>query len=207
MANPSVTYTFSASTIAQSSQVNQNFTDLINSLTDGSKTLAVAALITGTLTTSGNVTLGDSASDTVTITGIATIGATLGVTGATTLSSTLNVSGITTFAKQIVYTTSQVASTTTILQLTSSVPAVEITGTTATALHGIAAGTAGQRLTIFYVGMGTFTVKQNSGSATGVDRIQCPGAVDLVMSGGAAQSVEFMYRASSSQWVVIGRSA
>lgn len=95
MANPSVTNTFVAATTAQSSQVNQNFTDLINSLTDGTKTLTVAAIVTGTLTTSGNVTLGDAVGDTCTITGIATIGSTLNVTGAVVLASTLRVNGVT----------------------------------------------------------------------------------------------------------------
>lgn len=111
-----------------------------------------------------------------------------------------------TFAASIVYTVTQVASTASIAQLTSSTPVVEITGTTNTDIHGIAAGSNGQRITIFWLGMGTLTVKQNSGTATGVDRIQCPSSTDLVFSGGSAQAVELMYSTSSSRWLVINRS-
>jgi len=40
MAAPSVTYTFANSTIADATQVNQNFNDLINALSDGTKDLS-----------------------------------------------------------------------------------------------------------------------------------------------------------------------
>lgn len=50
MANPSVTYTFSPSTLGKSAQVNQNFTDLINALTDGTKTLTISTVASATLT-------------------------------------------------------------------------------------------------------------------------------------------------------------
>ncbi len=52
MASPSVTYTFSNSTTADASQVNQNFTDLINGASDGTKDYSINAL-----TCAGNVTL------------------------------------------------------------------------------------------------------------------------------------------------------
>ena len=70
MANPSVTYSFSATTTISSSQVNQNFTDLINALTDGSKSLTIDAITcAGTATFNGAVTLGNSAGDDITVTG------------------------------------------------------------------------------------------------------------------------------------------
>lgn len=53
MPNPSVTYTFTASTSAQSAQVNQNFTDLINAMIDGTKSFNIAALAATTGTFSG----------------------------------------------------------------------------------------------------------------------------------------------------------
>lgn len=68
MANPSVTYSFVNGQTSDGPQVSQNFTDLINSLTDGTKTLTVAAVSTGTLATTGNTTIGNATSDTLTIT-------------------------------------------------------------------------------------------------------------------------------------------
>lgn len=68
MANPSVTNTFVNGNVADASQVNQNFTDIINGLTDGSKSLNVDAVTAaGTATLNGNVILGNAASDNLTI--------------------------------------------------------------------------------------------------------------------------------------------
>jgi hypothetical protein len=70
MANPAVTYTFSNSTTADATQVNQNFTDLINSLTDATKSLSIDALtVGGAATLNGAVTLGNASSDDITFTG------------------------------------------------------------------------------------------------------------------------------------------
>lgn len=68
MAFPSVTYTFTNGTTADATQVNQNFTDLINGLSDGTKALNVAAITAGgTYTANGNVVLGASSSNTLTV--------------------------------------------------------------------------------------------------------------------------------------------
>jgi len=70
MAYPTVTYTFSNSTTADATQVNQNFTDLINGLSDGTKDLSISALtVAGTATLNGAVNLGNATSDDITITG------------------------------------------------------------------------------------------------------------------------------------------
>lgn len=69
MANPAVTYVFANSTTADASQVNQNFTDLINGLTDGTKSLTIDAITAGgTATFNGNTTVGNASSDTLTVT-------------------------------------------------------------------------------------------------------------------------------------------
>ena len=81
MAFPSVTYTFSAGTAADPGQVNQNFSDIINGLADGTKSLSIAAL---------------TCASTATITGAATLSSTLGVSGNTTVGGTLGVTGNTT---------------------------------------------------------------------------------------------------------------
>lgn len=70
MAAPSVTYTFSNSTTADATQVNQNFTDIINGLSDGTKDLTINAITcAGAATLNGNVTLGNGSPDDITISG------------------------------------------------------------------------------------------------------------------------------------------
>lgn len=70
MASPSVTYTFTNGTTADADQVNQNFTDLINSLTDSTKDLAISALTcAGAATLNGHVTLGNGSPDDITFNG------------------------------------------------------------------------------------------------------------------------------------------
>lgn len=69
MASPSVTYTFANSTTADATQVNTNFTDLINGMTDGTKDFSISALTcAGAATLNGNVTLGNSSGDDLTVT-------------------------------------------------------------------------------------------------------------------------------------------
>jgi hypothetical protein len=78
VASPSVTYTFANSTTADASQVNTNFTDLINGLTDGTKDLSISALtVGGTATLNGSVNLGNASGDDLTIT--ASLASTLSV--------------------------------------------------------------------------------------------------------------------------------
>lgn len=70
MASPAVTYTFTNSTVADADEVNTNFADIINSLTDGTKDLSISALTAaGSATLNGNVTLGNASSDDITVTG------------------------------------------------------------------------------------------------------------------------------------------
>jgi hypothetical protein len=88
VANPAVTYTFANSTTADASQVNQNFTDLINGLTDGTKDLSISALTcAGTATLNGNVAIGNSSSDTLTITAVLGSSLAMGTTFAYDLGS------------------------------------------------------------------------------------------------------------------------
>lgn len=70
MASPSVTYTFTNGTTADAAQVNQNLTDILNGLTDGTRDLTINALsMNGALSVSGGATLGDSSADDVSILG------------------------------------------------------------------------------------------------------------------------------------------
>ena len=64
MAYPSVTYTFSNDTIADASEVNTNFTNIISGFSDGSKDLNMnIATFAGAVTCNANVTIGNNVSD------------------------------------------------------------------------------------------------------------------------------------------------
>ena len=70
MASPSYTHTLTNNTTADADQVMQNFNDILNGVTDGTKDLSIAALtVAGTATFNGNVTLGNATADTITPTG------------------------------------------------------------------------------------------------------------------------------------------
>lgn len=70
MAAPSVTYTFSNSTAADATEVNQNFDDIINGITDGTKDLTISGFTAnGAASFNGNVTLGNATGDDITLTG------------------------------------------------------------------------------------------------------------------------------------------
>jgi len=70
MANITVTYTFTNGTTADATEVNTNFTDIINGTSDGSKDFSINALTcAGTATLNGAVNLGNATSDDITITG------------------------------------------------------------------------------------------------------------------------------------------
>lgn len=70
MAFISVTYTFANSTTADATQVNQNFTDMINGTSDGTKDFNIGSLtVVGASAMSGAVTLGDGTPDDITVNG------------------------------------------------------------------------------------------------------------------------------------------
>jgi hypothetical protein len=119
MAIPSVPNpTFGAGDAARASEVNANFTAIINGLktgstwdvvvstltTSGSATFGGAVTcnttldVTGATTLNGDVTLGDEAGDTITVTGTATFAETVTMSGAATVGSTLGITGTTTCA-------------------------------------------------------------------------------------------------------------
>lgn len=69
MPSPSYTYTLTNGTTADASQVMQNFNDIKNGVTDGTKDLSISALTcAGTATLNGNVNLGNASGDDLTVT-------------------------------------------------------------------------------------------------------------------------------------------
>lgn len=70
MAAPSYTYTLTNGTTADASEVQQNFTDILNGISDGTKDLSINALtVAGTATLNGDVNLGNATGDSITVTG------------------------------------------------------------------------------------------------------------------------------------------
>ncbi len=69
MASPSYTYTLTNGSTADASQVMQNYNDILNGVTDGTKDLSISALTcAGTATLNGSVNLGNASADDLTIT-------------------------------------------------------------------------------------------------------------------------------------------
>ena len=70
MAAPTITYTLTNGTTADATKVMQNFNDLLNGITDGTKDLTINALtVAGALTANGDVALGNFSTDTITVSG------------------------------------------------------------------------------------------------------------------------------------------
>lgn len=88
MAAPSLTNTLTNGSTADASQVMQNFNDLLNGITDGSKDLSISALTcAGTATLNGNVAIGNSSADTLTVTASLASGIVPDATGTRSLGS------------------------------------------------------------------------------------------------------------------------
>lgn len=65
-----MTYTFTNGSTSDATQVNTDFTDIINALTDGSADLSIGTLTAaGAVTFNGNVALGNASADDITFTG------------------------------------------------------------------------------------------------------------------------------------------
>lgn len=69
MAYPTVTYIFANDTRSDATQINTNFTDLINAMSTGASTFNIGALSCLALTATGDVTLGDAVNDDIFING------------------------------------------------------------------------------------------------------------------------------------------
>lgn len=69
MSSPTVPYTFSNGTTADATQVNDNFSAILNHITDGTIDFSINALtVAGTAAFNGNTTLGNASTDDLTIT-------------------------------------------------------------------------------------------------------------------------------------------
>lgn len=94
-----------------------------------------------------------------------------------------------------------VASAANINALTSSFTTVVITGSTATNINGIVAGSPGQRITIINFVTNFVTLAQNSGSATAPNRIAQAYNLNIVIPPGYA--IDLVYNSSNSLWYIM----
>lgn len=70
MANITVSYTFANSTVADATEVNTNFQNIISGTSDGTKDFSINALtLAGAFTANGNCTFGNASGDDITFTG------------------------------------------------------------------------------------------------------------------------------------------
>jgi hypothetical protein len=131
---------------------------------------------------------------------VADISATTGtITNLTSTAATLTTGTIGTLKN----TVTDVASTATINAMVNTTSYIRITGTTATTINGITAGTAGQIIHIESVSA-NLTFAHQSGSASGVNRLYCPTAIDFGV--GAPCSVSLIYNGTALGWVVLANT-
>lgn len=190
-----------------------------------SGTLSSGAYTVTDLTVSGNTIIGSNSSDTLTInatlpqlkgpdqtaaaptyswandpdtgmyrggSGIVTIasnGSDVLVVGTTTVLTRLAAADLPT----------TVASTATINAMVNTTSHIELSGSTATTINGITAGIAGQEITVTSVSA-NLTVNNQSGSASGANRIYCPQATNFSMT--APCSFTARYSTAAGSWVV-----
>jgi len=94
MGYPAVTYTLSNGNTSDATQVNQNYTDLINGFSDASKDFNMnAGTLASTLTVTGNVAVNTNKFTITAASGNTLVAGTLTVTGATTFAGAVTANG------------------------------------------------------------------------------------------------------------------
>lgn len=122
MAFPSYTYIFTNGSTADATQVNQNYTDILNGVTDTTKDLSVSAITAaGNVVLNGNVTLGISSSKTITFMG--QMSSTLGIVA----NNLYDIGTVTSGGLRALYFSSAAASFTTKVAAQTTVADVTIT--------------------------------------------------------------------------------
>ena len=119
-----------------------------------------------------------------------------------TVGGNKTLSGSTVFSKAFSTTRGDVASAASITSFDSTEGFKKLTGSTATTIHGIVAGTDGQELCLFNGSTADATLKHQSGSAgAAAQRIILPDAADLSIA--ANTGVMLKYDGNQSRWVLI----
>lgn len=176
MPAPSYTYTLTNGTTADASQVQQNFTDILNGVSDGTKDLSINALTAaGTATFNGNVTLGNASGDDITVTG--SLASTIAIKTNNSFnigSATLGLAGIY-LGNGGAGATCRLVSASHATARTYTFPdygaAANVAMTTSTTSDSNLGTISSVLLTNYYVG--TFTANFDTGMKTGTNNITC----------------------------------
>ncbi len=100
----------------------------------------------------------------------------------------------------VTYTRGDVATSATIASLSSANSLVRLTGSTATSLQGISAGTAGLVLFLYNVSTAVISITNENGSASAADRIITSSGLTVVIQ--PQCSAIFTYDDSQSRWIL-----
>ena len=78
---------------------------------------------------------------------------------------------------------------------------VRLTGSTATTVQGVLAGTYGQIVNVYNVSSAAVTLSHENGSASAANRIVCPGSVSAIVAAG--KSASLVYDKVQARWIVM----
>lgn len=153
MAFPTYTYVFTNGSTADATQVNQNYTDILNGITDTTKDISINALtVAGAATLNGNVTLGNSSAKLITFTGSLNSSIPVGTT------FTYDIGAATVGLRDIYFGSSDLAARTT--KIRAGVVASSNTLTLPIIAGTLAVGVA-PTVQTFTTGSGTYTTPAN----------------------------------------------
>lgn len=116
----------------------------------------------------------------------------------------LNTAGTATVANltgtAVVTTRTDVATSATIAAVSSTGTFIRLTGSTATSIQGIVAGSAGVGLTVYNVSSALVSITHQNGSATAANRIITPSGLTVDLQ--PQWSATFYYDDSQSRWIL-----
>lgn len=115
-----------------------------------------------------------------------------------------SVAGGKAFSNYVALTRADVATTATITAMASSTSFVKMTGSTATEIQGITAGTNGQLLKIYNGSTNTVSFAHDNAGASAANRLDLPENDYIYLY--ADTSAEFIYDSALSRWVLISTS-
>lgn len=105
------------------------------------------------------------------------------------------------FSAAISVTRADIASSASIASMASTCGFNKVTGSTATALHGIVAGENGQILVLHNGASADVTLKYESATAgAAAQRIKTPDSLDMIL--GPSETVELIYDTNQSRWLI-----
>jgi hypothetical protein len=208
LASPSFTGTLSAGNVSASGFISaSNFSGNSSGTNSGDQTITLTGNVTGSGTGSFATTIAASAVTNSMLSGSITASKLVGTdisTVGTITSGTWNAGSVTTSAvsaSTMSTPRTDVASTTTMNNLTSASGFVKITGNANFTINGIAAGVDGQHLWIYNVTTKRMTISNEDGAASSYNRVTTMTGSSLQTSGNG--TAELIYDSGSSRWILL----